>query len=171
MKYTVIRFDTERELVVLGKTNSFEEAKSMMQKDFRSVFFQQYGDVDFADCYKRAHEDSECELGVAYAWLNDYCQVGLQWYIIDNSVDVMEKPYSKDQLQEKVTGDNPYVEGFVMVDMNELIQNDLENILDILSIRLTGSELLMDISYSAVEVTEDGQIVVWVRGDASDCLD
>lgn len=64
-----------------------------------------------------------------------------------------------------------WVEGLVRVEINELIRNDLEGFLDILSERLTGSGLLADINYSVQGY--DGpkdEVVLLVSGDASQCF-
>lgn len=56
----------------------------------------------------------------------------------------------------------------VRVDLCEVIDNDLEGFLDILSERATGGPLLMDISYRVVAVEQDSTLVIEVDGDDSE---
>lgn len=64
-----------------------------------------------------------------------------------------------------------WVEGLVRVEINELIRNDLEGFLDILSERLTGSGLLADINYSVQGCDgPNDEVVLLVSGDASQCF-
>lgn len=57
-----------------------------------------------------------------------------------------------------------YAVGVVTVDLSDFIDNDLEGILDLLSERLTGGPLLMDIAYKVVG--HDGDALhIEVSGD------
>ena len=58
----------------------------------------------------------------------------------------------------------------VQVDLREIIENDLEGFLDILSERATGSSLLMDISYRILSV-ENNSLMIEVDGDPSEIED
>lgn len=53
----------------------------------------------------------------------------------------------------------------VKVTMWELIDNDLEGVLDLLSELATGSPLMMDVQFRPIEVDVDGGIFVEVLGD------
>lgn len=80
-----------------------------------------------------------------------------------------------------VSGDKPQltqnmsdtrVSGRVKVSLDEIIDNDLEGLLDILSERLTGNLCLMDIKFKAVSMnnTESGStdIIFEVSGETDD---
>lgn len=55
----------------------------------------------------------------------------------------------------------------IIVDLDDILGEDLEDVLDMLSERATGSILLSDISYGAQRVLDDGTLVLWVKGDTS----
>lgn len=59
-----------------------------------------------------------------------------------------------------------FVTGEVLVELHEVTNMDLERLLDTLSTRLSGSELLMDVSYKPVRV-EGGSLIIEVSGDPS----
>jgi hypothetical protein len=57
----------------------------------------------------------------------------------------------------------------VIVSLNEIINNDFEGFLDLLSEKATGDVLLSDIQYKAVNVNKNGFIEIEVIGDDSLC--
>lgn len=59
-----------------------------------------------------------------------------------------------------------WVTGVVEVDVSRLIETDLDGAMDILSVELTGSELLSDFSYEVVGNKGD-VLLIEVTGDAS----
>lgn len=68
-------------------------------------------------------------------------------------------------LTEKDVDSDGWVRGVIRLELSELIRNDLEGALDIMSERLTGSGLLSDIAYEVVG--HDGDtLFVQVSGDA-----
>ena len=66
--------------------------------------------------------------------------------------------------------DNNYIRGIVKVELSDLIENDLDGFLDLISEKLTGSPLLMDIGYEPVSVFEE-ELYLLVSGDVSGILD
>lgn len=66
--------------------------------------------------------------------------------------------------------DNNYIRGIVKVALSDMIENDLEGFLDLISEKLTGSPLLMDIGYEPVSVFEE-ELYLLVSGDVSGILD
>lgn len=78
----------------------------------------------------------------------------------------MEECYVKLPNGEVVSvDDNGFILVKVEVDLSEFIDNDLEGILDVLSERATGTEVLSDISYSVtghhgntLEITVTGKV-------------
>lgn len=85
-------------------------------------------------------------------------------------MEVMKIPYTAEELKEKAD-ENGYVEGNVIVPFSNIIDRDLEGFLDLLGEKLVANECLMDISYKAIEVTEDQNVIIWVRGDASEVME
>ena len=67
--------------------------------------------------------------------------------------------------------ENGYIEGKVMVHLSDIIDNDLEGFLDLLSEKLIGSPLLMDINYDVVDSTAEVCIIIKVRGDVPEILE
>lgn len=66
--------------------------------------------------------------------------------------------------------DNNYIRGIVKVELSDMIENDLEGFLDLISEKLTGSPLLMDIGYEPVSVFEE-ELYLLVSGDVSEICD
>lgn len=66
--------------------------------------------------------------------------------------------------------DNNYIRGIVKVELSDMIENDLDGFLDLISEKLTGSPLLMDIGYEPVSVSEEG-LYLLVSGDVSEICD
>lgn len=66
--------------------------------------------------------------------------------------------------------DNNYIRGIVKVELSDLIENDLDGFLDLISEKLTRSPLLMDIGYEPVSVFEE-ELYLLVSGDISGILD
>jgi len=68
--------------------------------------------------------------------------------------------------------DNNYVEGYVQLHISSLIDNDYESFLDLLSISLVDSDLLMDINYDVVALAEDkNELIFRVSGDATTIIE
>lgn len=87
------------------------------------------------------------------------------------NVVVMQKPYTMEQMKEALRGEGEgYIEGVVAVDLSDVIDNDLEGFLDLISYKMTGTELLMDITYNVVGHEED-MLFIRVRGDVSNIVD
>lgn len=66
-------------------------------------------------------------------------------------------------------GEEVYIEGSILVDLEDLIGKGLEGFVDEVSTRLTGSDLLMDVDYRVVGDSK-GSIRVRVSGDAREIL-
>jgi hypothetical protein len=68
---------------------------------------------------------------------------------------------------EATSDDFPYVTGVLEIPLNDMAVWDYETLLDTLSERFIGNELLMDITFKAVGVTKNGDIQIEVSGDVS----
>ena len=87
-----------------------------------------------------------------------------------NKLVVMEEPYTIGQMKEAVRGENyGYMTGVVAVDLSEIIEGDLESFLDLLSEKLTDTELLMDVTYEIAGFEENG-LFLKVTGDVSNIV-
>jgi hypothetical protein len=103
--------------------------------------------------------------------LGDHLDViadALQEYMDRRKVRPRTAPFSQASLRASVRR-GEYVSGIVAVDLGDIIDRDLEGLLDELSMLLTGSELLMDITYTVVG--HEGQ-TLWleVTGDATEVV-
>lgn len=84
---------------------------------------------------------------------------------------VLDKPLSIAAMQGMVKGkDNTYIEGVIVVDPSDMIGNDLEGFLDLISEKLCDSPLLMDSNYTVVGHGEGDAIHLKVTGDVSAVL-
>lgn len=85
---------------------------------------------------------------------------------------VMTRPYTARELEAKMD-EKCFVTGYVAVPLNDMINVEFEEFLDLLSVKLTGGELLMEISYQAVSILNtdaDNNVVIKVHGNVSEIL-
>lgn len=82
--------------------------------------------------------------------------------------DPIETPLSVKQLRD-LSKDN-FIKVNVVCSLSDFIDNDLEGVLDILSEKVTGNELLEDISYKPMGVTTNDELIVEVAGDISSSI-
>ena len=61
--------------------------------------------------------------------------------------------------------------GHIHVTLNDLIGKDLESTLDLMSQRLTGTELLSDITYSVCGHSYPDVVILEIKGDPALALD
>lgn len=66
---------------------------------------------------------------------------------------------------------NNYIETEIVLDIGAIIDRDLEEFLDLVSMEATDTELLMDVNYTPKSVTPQDNIVFVVTGDVSMILD
>lgn len=89
-------------------------------------------------------------------------------YYLFNNHEYLCGPLSEKEIRDNMNKDN-IIEWVVKVHLSNLIDNDLENFLDLISVGLTGSDLLMDINYDILDVSkeEKNMLYILVSGDAS----
>lgn len=63
-------------------------------------------------------------------------------------------------------GAGNWIEGEIKIDFNQIVRLDLEGLADQVSLRLTGTEILENFTYSPIGI-EDGRVILKVRGDAT----
>lgn len=81
---------------------------------------------------------------------------------------VLSEPLGVTELRTLMDGDG-HVSGVVEVELGTVIREDHETFLDTLSMKLTGSELLMDVNYDVVGHAGD-TLHIRVEGDASEIV-
>jgi hypothetical protein len=75
--------------------------------------------------------------------------------------EILKKP-----LKLKAADREGWLTGVIAVDLSEIIDLDLEQFLDLIAVRLSGSELLCDIDYAVVGHAGD-ELHLKVSGDTS----
>lgn len=93
MLYIVVRYDSEREIVKLGVSDSKTEAQEIMRNDFKEWLFQK-AEADenqsFENQVAAFTEQGECEIGNDYAWLNDCNHTNFDWRILETDENSSE---------------------------------------------------------------------------------
>lgn len=99
-------------------------------------------------------------------------QISSVSHVTVSGKDYLSGPISQKHIQE-FSDENHYIEGVVKVHISDMIDNNLEGFLDLISIRLVDSDLLMDVNYNVIGLCEDepDTLYLLVRGDASMVLD
>lgn len=88
------------------------------------------------------------------------------------SIGALDEPLSKAQIEHQWKADkHGRIKGVVRVELDDLIGKSLESVLDILSERLTGTEVLSDTSYAVVGIEGETTLLVEVCGEASMVLE
>lgn len=175
MKYVVIE-TVERTSYVIGKASDMHAAREMMKEGFQKIFWEKFpneaaSEQSLEEVYRANLDESEFELDEETAFVNGVHGYDYDWKILDTSCEgVLEKPLSIMEMLDCCDADL-YVEGDVVIDLSELIDNNLEGILDIMAERLTGSPLLIDVNYSLVDILDENSAVMRVRGDITDILE
>ncbi len=87
-----------------------------------------------------------------------------QFLVEASTVRVLDRPLSAHEIEAMwmACGD---VRGRVPIRLSELLEGDVGSVAAVLSERLTGSRDLIDVSIRPVGTTDDGRVVVDVRGD------
>lgn len=82
------------------------------------------------------------------------------------SKEVIQQPLSAAELQKRAD-ESGFVSGIVSVSLGEIIEANHEGFLDLLSQRLTGTEILADISYSVEGLAAHDSLLIAVTGDVN----
>lgn len=93
---------------------------------------------------------------------------------LETMLSTLEKPYTESEIR-KLRDEDGYIEGCVAVPLSDIINSNFEEFLDLLALKLVGSDLLMAINYNAVGVSDtdggDANIIIKVLGDTSELFD
>ena len=79
---------------------------------------------------------------------------------------VLTRPYREEDIRANLDKEG-HISGNVPVSLADVISRDLEGFIDLVSEKLVGSDLLMDVSYEVVGVNQESGIVIKVSGDPS----
>lgn len=66
---------------------------------------------------------------------------------------------------------NNYVTGYIRLHVSDIIDNDLEGFIDVISEKLIGSDILMDVNYDIIAMEDANSFIVRVSGDVSAVLE
>lgn len=81
---------------------------------------------------------------------------------------ILDEPLNREQIEETMD-EHDFVSGVVEIGLNEFIEYTYEGILDLMSERLIGNDLLMAIDYDVVG-HEGNMLHIRVAGDVSEAL-
>lgn len=112
--------------------------------------------------------DAEIENGLKKL-ISGFEETFSEQYLCHKGVSYPVGPLKKEAVR-RYKDDNNFIRGIVKVKLSDMIGNDLDGFLDLISEKLTGSPLLMDIGYEPVSVFEEG-LYLLVSGDVSGILD
>lgn len=85
-------------------------------------------------------------------------------------IKVLKKPLSLRQIKKQSKNGQEYISGVVSADVGEMTSNCFETFLDGLSMSLTNTELLMDITFEVVG-GKGSSVYFKVTGDVSQILE
>lgn len=83
---------------------------------------------------------------------------------------ILTKPLTPDEIKANMN-ENNYITENIMIHLSDIIDMDLEGFLDYLSVTVTNSPLLMDISYDAIGILDKNNIIIQVHGDVSTIIE
>lgn len=181
MEYIVMKTDSERNTEVIGTADTKEKAQEILKNDFEKSFKKKYqNDEDFIEiCADFAtqmsedgeFEDGECGLAEESAYMDNCDGSDFDWRVLNTTCEnILTEPLSMRDIILQTTEDNTYVEGNVVIDVDDMIGHNLDEFLDILEYKLVGNNVLMDIDYTPVDIT-NRMIIIHVSGDAVTILD
>lgn len=85
---------------------------------------------------------------------------------------VLEDPLSYDQAVRMMKKHpEKYIRGVIAIDLGSIIGWDEEHFLDVISTKLTGTELLQDINYRIVGHESPSTLFLEVEGDPKEALE
>lgn len=90
--------------------------------------------------------------------------------MMNEKTKVRISPMTESEMKEVILSGDPYIKENVYIEMNDLIDNDFEQLMDLMSSKITGTELLMDINYRIVGLHDEYTMIVEVTGDISECV-
>lgn len=80
-----------------------------------------------------------------------------------NNYTIVEHPYTPKEIRSSMKADD-LISGVVKVELRDIINNDFEGFLDILSENLIGNPCLMGIDYKIVGYEDDSLLHIKVTG-------
>ena len=137
MNYVIIRTDSGRSIEIIGKANTKKNAETIMEIDFKHWFWQKVNESEYAsfeDALVEYTDEDECELEENYAWLNGCLDTDFDWKIINTTVETLDNQLSLREIVLATSDNSSYVQGNVIIDVNDIIGYGLEEFLDLFAI-------------------------------------
>lgn len=113
---------------------------------------------EVAEAFERAQERTLAERKAAFITTH----IGIPYRPTE---EVLYEPLSPFEIAMRRDEDN-WVEGYIALDLGDVIDGDLEGHIDQVSEKLVGSSLLMDVNFEPVRI-ENGEIIGKASGDIS----
>ncbi|KQN96836.1 hypothetical protein [Paenibacillus sp. Leaf72] len=124
---------------------------------------------DLEICMKIVMEENEHDYLSGNKNHNDREQVKrILWEIAQDMINRLGTlyPLTLSQIKDRI-GANNMIKGIIKVDFNQMLELNLDEFLDLISEKLIGSPLLMDVTYELIAVANVDSVWVKVSGDAS----
>lgn len=90
---------------------------------------------------------------------------------ININMNIRTTPYTEKEMKDMIKVGHVYVKENILIELNDLINNDFEQFLDIVSMKVTGTELLSEIGYNVFGLMDKHTLIMEVTGNISECVD
>lgn len=87
------------------------------------------------------------------------------------NMNIRTTPYTEKEMKDMVKAGHVYVKENILIELNDLINNDFEQFLDVVSLKVTGTELLSEIGYNIFGLMDGHTLIMEVSGNISECVD
>ena len=99
--------------------------------------------------------------------MNDFRHTNFDWNIIETTCDnILHKPLQIKEIIKVTSNNTPHVEGNIVLTLGDMgiIAEKLDDFFNLLSRKLVGDLCLTNISYRPIDVTSNGDIIMYVSG-------
>lgn len=90
---------------------------------------------------------------------------------ININMNIRTTPYTEKEMKDMIKTGHVYVKENILVELNDLINNDFEQFFDVVSLKVTGTELLSEIGYNIFGSMDKHTLIMEVTGNISECVD
>lgn len=90
---------------------------------------------------------------------------------VNINMNIRTTPYTEKEMKDMIKVGHVYVKENILIELNDLINNDFEQFLDIVSMKVTGTELLSEIGYNVFGLMDKHTLIMEVTGNISECVD
>jgi hypothetical protein len=90
---------------------------------------------------------------------------------VNINMKIKTTPYTEKEIKDMIKAGHVYIKENILIELNDLINNDFEQFLDIVSMKVTGTELLSEIGYNIFGLMDKHTLIMEVTGNISECVD